>query len=200
MEKFLPYLRDENGVRPWAIPGMKGLQHRIGGIEKEDKTGNISYDPQNHETDGAPARGESAQRIADTFRPIRLDSGPEKRRPADRRLGIHVWRHPHGAVELQKEGHSVAHVHLRHLFPFNKGLRGMLKRYKRKVLVPEMNSGQLRQLMRAEYLVDAQGLNKIQGMPFTSRGDPRGRIESVEAMSTATSGPSKRRMTSSITQ
>ncbi|MBK8583739.1 MAG: 2-oxoacid:acceptor oxidoreductase subunit alpha [Flavobacteriales bacterium] len=165
-EKFLPYARDENGVRPWAIPGMKGLQHRIGGIEKEDKTGNISYDPQNHEL-MVKLRAEKVQRIADTYRPIRLDSGPEN---GD--LLIVGWGSTYGAirtaaVELQKEGLSVAHVHLRHMFPFNKGLRGMLKRYA-KVLVPEMNSGQLRQLMRAEYLVDAQGLNKIQGMPFTS--------------------------------
>jgi 2-oxoglutarate ferredoxin oxidoreductase subunit alpha len=141
---------------------MKGLQHRIGGIEKEDKTGNISYDPQNHEL-MVKLRAEKVQRIADTYRPIRLDSGPEN---GD--LLIVGWGSTYGAirtaaVELQKEGHSVAHVHLRHMFPFNKGLRGMLKRYA-KVLVPEMNSGQLRQLMRAEYLVDAQGLNKIQGM------------------------------------
>ena len=145
---------------------MKGVQHRIGGIEKEDKAGTISYDPQNHEL-MVKRRAEKVQRIADTCRPIRLDSGPEN---GD--LLIVGWGSTYGAirtaaVELQKEGLSVAHVHLRHMFPCNKGLRGMLKRYA-KVLVPEMNSGQLRQLMRAEYLVDAQGLNKIQGMPFTS--------------------------------
>jgi len=145
---------------------MKGLQHRIGGIEKEDKTGNISYDPQNHEL-MVKLRAEKVQCIADTYRPIRLDSGPES---GD--LLIVGWGSTYGAirtavVELQKEGYSVAHVHLRHMFPFNKGLGGMLKRYG-KVLVPEMNSGQLRQLLRAEYLVDAQGLNKVQGMPFAS--------------------------------
>lgn len=164
--KFLPYARDERGVRPWAIPGMKGLQHRIGGIEKEDKTGNISYDPQNHEL-MVRLRAEKVQRIADTYRPIRLDSGPES---GD--LLIVGWGSTYGAIrtaalDLQQEGHSVAHVHLRHMFPFNKGLRGLLKKY-HKVLVPEMNSGQMRQLLRAEYLVDAQGLNKVQGMPFTS--------------------------------
>lgn len=163
---FLPYERDERGVRPWAIPGMKGLQHRIGGIEKEDKTGNISYDPKNHERMVA-LRAEKVQRIADTYRPIRLDSGP-----AEGHLLIVGWGSTYGAIrtaalELQQEGHSVAHVHLRHMFPFNKGLRGLLNKYKQ-VLVPEMNSGQLRQLLRAEYLVDAQGLNKIQGMPFTA--------------------------------
>ncbi|MEZ4738768.1 MAG: hypothetical protein R2818_05275 [Flavobacteriales bacterium] len=144
---------------------MKDLQHRIGGIEKEDRTGNISYDPLNHEK-MVRLRAEKVARIADRFRPIRLDSGPES---GD--LLIVGWGSTYGAIrsaalELQHEGHSVAHVHLRHLFPFNKGLRGLLSCYK-KVLVPEMNSGQLRQLLRAEFLVDAQGLNKVQGMPFT---------------------------------
>lgn len=171
---FLPYARDERGVRPWAVPGMKGLQHRIGGIEKEDKTGNISYDPQNHEL-MVKLRAEKVQRIADTYRPIRLDSGPESGE-----LLVVGWGSTYGAIrtaalELQKEGHSVAHVHLRHMFPFNKGLRGLLKRYE-KVLVPEMNSGQLRQLLRAEYLVDAQGLNKVQGMPFTSEEIRKGAL------------------------
>ena len=145
---------------------MKDLQHRIGGLEKEDRTGNISYEPKNHEKMVA-LRGEKVARIADRFKPIRLDSGPDKGE-----LLIVGWGSTYGAIrtaalQLQKEGHSLAHVHLRHLFPFNKGLRGLLPRYE-KVLVPEMNSGQLRQLLRAEYLVDAQGLNKIQGMPFTS--------------------------------
>ncbi len=166
LETFLPYDRDENGVRPWAVPGMKGLQHRIGGIEKEDKTGNISYDPQNHQL-MTRLRAEKVERIADTYRPIRLDSGPES---GD--VLIVGWGSTYGAIRtatqvLQKEGHSVAHVQLRHMFPFNKGLGGLLKRYKH-VLIPEMNSGQLRQLLRAEYLVDAHGLNKVQGMPFTS--------------------------------
>ncbi len=164
--RFLPYARDEKGVRPWAVPGMKGLQHRIGGIEKEDRTGNISYDPKNHER-MVGLRAEKVQRIADTYRPIRLDSGPEKGE-----LLVVGWGSTYGAIrtamlELQKEGHDAAHVHLRHMFPFNPGLRGLLKNY-RKVLVPEMNGGQLCQLLRAEYLVDARGLNKVQGLPFTS--------------------------------
>ena len=165
-EAFLPYLRDERGVRPWALPGQPGLQHRIGGIEKQDRTGNISYDPANHEK-MVRLRAEKVARIADRFKPIRLDSGPP-----EGELLIVGWGSTYGAIRtaalgLQAEGHSVAHVHLRHLFPFNKGLGPLLKKYKR-VLVPEMNSGQLRQLLRAEFLVDAQGLNKIQGMPFTS--------------------------------
>ncbi|MBL0128364.1 MAG: 2-oxoacid:acceptor oxidoreductase subunit alpha [Flavobacteriales bacterium] len=165
-EAFLPYARDERGVRPWAIPGQAGLQHRIGGIEKQDLTGNISYDPRNHEK-MVRLRAEKVARIADRYKPIRLDSGP-----AEGELLVVGWGSTYGAIrtaalQLQKEGHAVAHVHLRHLFPFNKGLGPLLKNYQ-KVLVPEMNSGQLRQLLRAEYLVDAQGLNKIQGMPFTS--------------------------------
>ncbi len=165
-ERFLPYLRDERGVRPWALPGQPGLQHRIGGIEKQDKTGNISYDPKNHEL-MVRLRAEKVARIADRFKPIRLDSGP-----AEGDLLIVGWGSTYGAIrtaalELQAEGHSVAHVHIRHMFPFNKGLGPLLKKYKQ-VLVPEMNSGQLRQMLRAEFLVDAQGLNKIQGLPFTS--------------------------------
>ena len=112
-------------------------------------------------------RAEKVARIADRFKPIRLDSGP----PEGEVLVV-GWGSTYGAIRtaalrLQGEGRSVAHVHLRHLFPFNKGLGPLLQRY-RKVLVPEMNSGQLRQLLRAEFLVDAQGFNKIQGMPFTS--------------------------------
>jgi 2-oxoglutarate ferredoxin oxidoreductase subunit alpha len=165
-ERFLPYLRDERGVRPWALPGQPALQHRIGGIEKQDKTGNISYEPRNHEL-MVRLRAEKVARIADRFKPIRLDSGPPE---GD--VLIVGWGSTYGAIrtaalELQAEGRSVAHVHLRHLFPFNKGLGPLLKKYKQ-VLVPEMNSGQLRQLLRAEFLVDAQGLNKIQGLPFTS--------------------------------
>ncbi len=165
-ERFLPYLRDERGVRPWALPGQAGLQHRIGGIEKQDKTGNISYEPMNHEL-MVRLRAEKVARIADRFKPIRLDSGPP-----EGELLIVGWGSTYGSIrtavlELQAEGRSVAHVHLRHLFPFNKGLGPLLKRYKR-VLVPEMNTGQLRQMLRAEFLVDAQGLNKVQGLPFTS--------------------------------
>ncbi len=165
-DKFLPYLRDERGVRPWALPGQAGLQHRIGGIEKQDKTGNISYDPLNHEK-MVRLRAEKVARIADRYKPMRLDSGPEQGE-----LLIVGWGSTYGAIrtaalQLQAEGQSVAHVHIRHMFPFNKGLGPLLKKYK-KVLVPEMNSGQLRQMLRGEFLVDAQGLNKIQGMPFTS--------------------------------
>lgn len=174
-EKFLPYERDERGVRPWAIPGMKGLQHRVGGLEKQDKTGDVSYDPKNHEL-MVRQRAEKVARIADTYRPIRLDSGPETGE-----LLIVGWGSTYGAIrtaclELQTKGYEVAHVHLRHMFPFNPGLGPLMERYK-KVLVPEMNRGQLLQLLRAEYLVDAKGLNKVQGLPFAADEIRRGALE-----------------------
>ncbi|MCB0794206.1 MAG: 2-oxoacid:acceptor oxidoreductase subunit alpha [Flavobacteriales bacterium] len=163
-EIFLPYQRDDRGVRPWAMPGVPGLQHRIGGLEKEDGTGNVSYDPVNHEK-MVRLRSDKVARIADTFRPMRLASGP-----AEGDLLIVGWGSTYGAIHtaamaLQQEGYAVSHVHLRHMFPFNRGLGPLMKKY-RHILVPELNSGQLRQLLRAEYLVDAKGCNKVQGMPF----------------------------------
>jgi len=164
--KFLPYARDENGVRPWAVPGMKGLQHRIGGIEKEDGTGNISYDPLNHEK-MVRLRAEKVRRVVDDVPPLDISNGVDK---GD--LLILGWGSTYGAIrtavnEMCAEGDCVGHLHLRYLFPFRKELGEILSRYKR-VLIPEMNSGQLRQLVRAEYLLDAKGLNKIQGMPFSA--------------------------------
>lgn len=166
MEKFLPYLRDERGVRPWAVPGMKGLQHRIGGIEKEDGTGNISYDPLNHEK-MVRLRAEKVRKVVEGVPPLDLSNGVDS---GD--LLILGWGSTYGAIktavnELCAEDKCVGHVHVRYLYPFRKELGELISRFKR-VLIPEMNSGQLRQLVRAEFLVDAQGLNKIQGMPFTS--------------------------------
>lgn len=164
--KFLPYKRDDKGVRPWAIPGMAGLQHRIGGIEKEDGTGNISYEPLNHEK-MVRLRAEKVRKVVEDVPPLDLSNGVES---GD--LLLLGWGSTYGAIktavnELCAEGKCVGHVHLRYLFPFRKELGELLKRFDR-VLIPEMNSGQLRQLIRAEYLVDAKGLNKIQGMPFTA--------------------------------
>ena len=163
---FLPYARDESGVRPWAIPGMKGLQHRIGGIEKEDGTGNISYDPLNHEK-MVRLRADKVRRIADSLPPLDLANGVES---GD--VLILGWGSTYGAIRtavkgLVDEGYSVGHVHLRYLFPFRNELGDLLRRFTH-VIVPEMNSGQMLQMIRAEFLVDAKGLNKIQGMPFTS--------------------------------
>jgi 2-oxoglutarate ferredoxin oxidoreductase subunit alpha len=164
--KFLPYKRDENGVRPWVIPGTKGLEHRIGGLEKQNETGNVSYDSINHEV-MVKLRAEKVEKIANFIPLAKPDSGKEKGK-----LVVLGWGSTHGAIktamlELLDEGYDIAHVHLRHLNPFPKNLGELLHNYD-KVLIPEMNCGQLLQLVRAKYLLPAIGLNKVQGMPFTT--------------------------------
>ena len=165
--KFLPYKRDERGVRPWVKPGTKGLMHRIGGLEKQEDTGNVSYDSKNHERMVA-LRAEKVAKIADYIPDLTLDSGPEKGK-----VLVLGWGSTYGAIktaliELHEQGYTeIAHLHLRHMNPFPKNFESILKNYEQ-VLVPEMNSGQLRQLVRANYLIPAVGLNKIQGLPFTT--------------------------------
>ena len=164
--KFLPYKRDENGVRPWVIPGTKDLEHRIGGLEKQNETGNVSYDSLNHEL-MVKLRAEKVEKIADFIPLAKPDTGKEKAK-----LLVLGWGSTHGAIktavlELLDEGYDVAHVHLRHLNPFPKNLGQLLHNYD-KVLIPEMNSGQLSQLIKAKYLLPVTGLNKVQGMPFTT--------------------------------
>jgi 2-oxoglutarate ferredoxin oxidoreductase subunit alpha len=165
--KFLPYKRDGRGVRPWVKPGTVGLEHRIGGLEKQDETGNVSYDSKNHEL-MVRLRAEKVEKIADAIPLIKPDSGPEKGK-----MCILGWGSTYGAIktaliELAHEGHTdIAHVHLRHMNPFPKNLGEVLHNYE-KILVPEMNTGQLIQLVRAKYLVPAVGLNKVQGQPFTT--------------------------------
>lgn len=164
--KFLPYKRDENGVRPWVIPGTKGLEHRIGGLEKQHETGNVSYDSKNHEL-MVKLRAQKVEKIADFIPPAKPDSGNEKGK-----LCVLGWGSTYGAIktaliDLHAEGYDVAHIHLRHLNPFPKNLGELLHGYE-KVLIPEMNCGQLLQLIRAKYLVPAVGYNKIQGLPFTT--------------------------------
>jgi len=160
---YLPYLRDENLVRPWAIPGTPGLEHRLGGLEKADKTGNVSYDPDNHHrmTD---VRADRIEKIADSIPEQEVD-GPES---GD--LLVVSWGGTYGAARTacersRQEGKSVAHVHLRYIHPFPKNLANILKQYK-KVLVPELNAGQLRMILRGKFLVDAEGYNKVKGKPF----------------------------------
>jgi len=160
---FLPYKRDDRLVRPWAVPGAAGLEHRIGGLEKEDITGNVSYDPANHEH-MIRTRAKKIANIADDI-PLLKVTGPEQ---GD--LLVIGWGGTYGsiltAVERSvRKGLKVAHAHLRYLNPMPKNIGDVLKRYK-KVLVPELNAGQLRMLLRAQFLVDAVGLNKIQGRPF----------------------------------
>jgi len=161
---FFPYLRDEETLaRPWVKPGTPGLEHRIGGIEKDYLTGNISYAPANHEQ-MVRVRHKKVGKITQEIPPTEVN-GPEQGK-----LLVVGWGSTYGAIAAaveatQAQGHSVAHAHLRYLNPLPADLGEILGRYE-KVLVPEMNMGQLLRLIRAEYLVDAVGLNKIQGRPF----------------------------------
>jgi len=161
---FQPYRRDpETLARPWAVPGTPGLEHRIGGLEKQDVSGNINYEPLNHEK-MVRIRAAKVEGIANDIPEIVPAGDP------DGDLLIVAWGSTHGAItaalKSQRElGHRIGHVHLRHLNPFPKNLGDLLKRYK-KVLVPELNMGQLSWLLRAKFLVDAIGFNKIQGRPF----------------------------------
>ena len=161
---YLPYKRDpETLARPWAVPGTPGLEHRVGGLEKQDVTGNINYEPLNHEK-MVRIRAAKVEAIAQDIPDIEPAGDPS----GD--LLIIAWGSTHGsitaAVKTQRaEGHKIGHVHLRHLNPLPSNLGEVIKRYK-KVLVPELNMGQLLWVVRAKYLVDAVGLNKIQGRPF----------------------------------
>jgi 2-oxoglutarate ferredoxin oxidoreductase subunit alpha len=161
---FFPYLRDEETLaRPWVKPGTPGLEHRIGGIEKDYLTGNISYAPANHEQ-MVRVRHKKVANITQEIPPTQV-TGPEQGK-----LLVLGWGSTYGAIAAaveaaQAQGHAVAHAHLRYLNPLPADLGDVLSRYE-KVLVPEMNMGQLLKLIRAEYLVDAVGLNKIQGRPF----------------------------------
>ena len=165
-EKFLPYLRDEKLARKWAIPGVKGLEHRIGGLEKEHETGNISYDPDNHEF-MVKLRAEKIQKIADTIPLQTIDNGPSKGK-----LLVVGWGSTYGSIKTAvkmalAEGYDVAHAHIRYLQPFPKNLAEVLKNYEQ-ILVPEMNNGQLVRMLRDQFLAPAEGFNKIKGMPFSS--------------------------------
>ena len=161
---FWPYQRDpETLARPWAIPGTPGLEHRIGGLEKQDGSGNVNYDPENHER-MVRLRAEKVARIADDIPPVEVDD------PDGAELLVLSWGSTWGAAqqavrEARERGMAVGHAHLVHLNPFPKNLGDVLSRYDR-VLVPEMNLGQLARLVRAEYLVDARTLSKVQGLPF----------------------------------
>jgi len=164
LEGFFPYLRDPRTLaRPWVRPGTPGLEHRVGGIEKQDVTGDISYDPANHEV-MTRYRQRKVEGIAQEIPPTTI------RGAASGDLLVVGWGSTYGASaaavdQLQAEGKQVSQVHLRYLNPLPADLGGILRRFKR-VLVPEMNLGQLRTVLRATYLVDAQGLNKVQGQPF----------------------------------
>jgi len=161
---YFPYLRDpETLARPWAIPGTPGLEHRIGGLEKEYLTGNVSYAPANHEQ-MVRVRARKIAGIVREIPPTKIQG------PVEGDLLMVGWGSTYGAIEsaaraLRDQGRSVSHVHLRYLNPLPGDLGDILRRFKQ-VLVPELNMGQLVRLLRADYLIDAVGLNKIQGQPF----------------------------------
>lgn len=162
-EPFLPYLRDERMSRPWALPGTPGLEHRIGGLEKQQVTGNVSYDADNHEF-MVKLRAQKVENIAMDI-PLQEVYGPQAGE-----LLVLSWGGTYGACvtaveRCQAEGLSVAHAHLRYLHPFPANLGEVLENFDR-VLIPEWNMGQLGLLVRAKYLIDAQGLNKVKGKPF----------------------------------
>ncbi len=164
-EGFLPYARDDATLaRPWVLPGTPGMEHRLGGLEKQEGTGAVSYDPENHER-MCRLRAAKVERIAAFVPEARADGPPEGE------LLVLSWGGTFGAVysacqEVQKKGKAVAHLHLRHLNPFPRGLGDVLSSYER-VLIPELNLGQLALLIRARYRVAAVSLTKIRGRPFT---------------------------------
>jgi 2-oxoglutarate/2-oxoacid ferredoxin oxidoreductase subunit alpha len=161
---FMPYLRDaETLARPWAIPGTPGLEHRIGGLEKADGTGNVSYDPDNHDA-MVRIRARKVAGIAADIPELEVDDEDGAA------LLVLSWGGTYGSVaagvrRVRTDGGKVAHAHLTHLNPFPRNTGDVLRRYE-KVLVPEMNLGQLLKLVRAEFLVDAVGYNRVRGLPF----------------------------------
>jgi 2-oxoglutarate ferredoxin oxidoreductase subunit alpha len=162
-ETFLPYKRNEKGARPWAIPGTEHLMHRIGGLERGNESGNVSYDPDNHQL-MTNLRQQKLDGIVDHI-PLQEVVGPEK---GD--LLLLSWGGTFGScttavARCQSKGLSVAHAHLRYLNPFPKNLGDLLKNYKQ-VLIPELNMGQLRSVIRGQFLLEPLGLNKVKGRPF----------------------------------
>jgi 2-oxoglutarate ferredoxin oxidoreductase subunit alpha len=164
-EKYKPYARDQKLARPWAVPGTAGLEHRIGGLEKQNITGNVNYEPENHQL-MVKLRQEKVDKIAEYIPEQKLDSGPEKGK-----ILVLGWGSTYGAIksavaELQARGEAVSHAHLRYVRPFPRNLGALIKNFDQ-VLIPEINNGQLIKIIRDIYLVDAKGYNKIMGVPIT---------------------------------
>jgi len=164
-EKYKPYARDQKLARPWAVPGTAGLEHRIGGLEKQNITGNVNYEPENHQL-MVKLRQEKVDKIAEYIPEQKLDSGPEKGK-----ILVLGWGSTYGAIksavaELQARGEAVSHAHLRYVRPFPRNLGALIKNFEQ-VLIPEINNGQLIRIIRDIYLVDAKGYNKIMGVPIT---------------------------------
>ncbi|WP_423736676.1 2-oxoacid:acceptor oxidoreductase subunit alpha [Chitinophaga caseinilytica] len=164
-ESFLPYQRDENLVRPWAVPGTPGLEHRIGGLEKQNITGNVSYDPENHQL-MVKIRQEKVDKIADHIPLQDIEVGPEKGKVLVLGWGSTFGAIKSAVIELLAEGHEVAHAHIRYLRPFPRNLEEILHSYDH-VLIPEINNGQLIKIIREQFLIPAKGYNKIMGVPIT---------------------------------
>lgn len=163
---FLPYKRDEKLVRPRVKPGTKGLEHRIGGLEKQNETGDISYEAKNHEV-MVKFRAARIEKIADYIPLQKIDTGADKAK-----VLVLGWGSTYGTIktavgELIEEGKDVAHIHVKYLNPFPKNLGELLSNYET-VLIPEINNGQLIKIIRDKFLIPAVGLNKIQGLPFTT--------------------------------
>ncbi|MBD0338369.1 MAG: 2-oxoacid:acceptor oxidoreductase subunit alpha [Thermoleophilia bacterium] len=175
--QFLPYARDpETLARPWAIPGTPGLEHRIGGLEKQDQTGNVSYDPDNHDL-MVRLRAQKVAGIAQDIPELEVDD-PD----GDAELLVLGWGGTYGPIaagvrRVRRAGRKVAHAHLHYLNPFPRNTGEVLRRYER-VLIPEMNLGQLLKLVRAEFLVDAVGFNRVRGVPLKAAEIE----EAIEAM------------------
>ena len=165
-ENFLPYKRDKKTMaRPWAIPGVMGLEHRVGGLEKEDNTGNVSYDSENHQH-MTNVRQAKVDAIAESIPLI------ETYGDSSGSLLLVSWGGTFGSVRsavvhARANNLSVSHIHIRHINPFPKNLGEVLLKFEN-VLIPELNAGQLSIILRNKYLVDSIGLNKVEGKPFTT--------------------------------
>lgn len=164
-ENFQPYTRDENLARPWALPGTPGLEHRIGGLEKANITGNVSYDPENHEF-MVRLRAQKVKNIENDIPDLNIEGDK------DAELLIAGWGSTYGSIReavnrARGRGLKVAHAHFRYLNPFPKNTYDVLKKF-RHILCPEINMGQLSKLLRQEFLIDVESFNKIQGLPFKS--------------------------------
>jgi len=164
-EKFMPYSRNKNLVRPWVVPGTPELEFRMGGLEKQNITGNISYDPENHQA-MVKLRQEKVDLVANNIPLQEINCGPEKGK-----VLVLGWGSTYGAIRsacehLLREGKSVSHVHLRYVRPFPRNLGSILKNFEQ-VLIPEINNGQLIKIIRDQYFINAKGYNKIMGIPIT---------------------------------
>lgn len=163
---FKPYLRDKKLSRPWAIPGVKGLEHRIGGLAKEHETGNISYNPENNEF-MVKLREQKVATISEFIPEQKIDNGPDHGK-----ILILGWGSTYGSIKTAvksalNDGYEVSHIHLRYLNPFPKNFEKLIRNFE-KVIIPEINNGQLVKIIRDKYLIPAIGFNKIQGLPFTA--------------------------------